>query len=422
MPMSDPLKLPRPHTFPGASAATAEPPAQVGYRRPGAILAVLAVIGAAFLVHSMTASKENGVARQPPPVEVGAVRTQDLSVHAHTIGTVLADATVNVTSQVAGQLLRADFKEGQIVRKGSVLFELDKRPFEAALQQARADLARDEAQLVAAKRDARRYTRLFAQKAISAQQRDQYVAQAGALKGTVDADRAAVTIAQLNLDYAAIRSPITGRTGPILIQPGNLVKANDTNSLVVVTQIEPIKVSFFLPQSDLPRIEEQMARHRLIAQISPHGSPLVQSARVDFIGNQVNSQTGTIELRATFANRDAALVPGELVDVSVILRQLRNATVVPSAAINIGPDGHYVYVLDGVHIAHKVTVRVRYDNGGLAAVRGRLAPGMTVITVGQLRVVPNQKVEVWQRAAVTASKHLRKAVKAAGPSDHQLVP
>ncbi len=343
-------------------------------------------------------------------------------MRARTIGTVLADATVNVTSQVAGQLLRAGFKEGQIVRKGSVLFELDNRPFEAALQQARADLARDQAQLVAAKRDARRYNLLFTQNAISAQQRDQYVAQAGALVGTVDADRAALAIARLNLDYAAIRSPITGRTGPILIQPGNLVKANDTNPLVVVTQIEPIKVSFFLPQSDLPRIEQQMARHRLVAEISPHGSTRVQSAPVDFIGNQVNSQTGTIELRATFANRDAALVPGELVDVEVVLRQLKNATVVPSSALNIGPNGHYIYVLDRERIARKIAVRLRYDNGALAAVRGELAPGMMVITVGQLRVVPNQKVAVWRRAGTSIRKDPHEAVNGAGMATRQPLP
>jgi multidrug efflux system membrane fusion protein len=386
------------------------------------ILGVLAVLALALLVHSLTAPKGNSGITRPPPVEVGRVRTRSLKVRAHTIGTVLADSTVNVTSQVAGQLLRANFKEGQVVQKGRILFELDKRPFAAALQQAQADLARDKAQFVAAKRDARRYDLLFTQNAISAQQRDQYVAQAGALAGTVAADRAAVAIARLNLDYATIRSPITGRTGPILIQPGNLVKANDTNPLVVVTQIKPIKVSFFLPQSDLPRIEQQMAHHRLVAEISPHGSTQIRRAPVDFIGNQVSGQTGTIELRATFANRDAALVPGELVDVRVVLRQLRHATVVPSSAINIGPDGHYVYALDRAHIAHQIAVHLRYDNGTLAAVRGRLTPGMQVITVGQLRVVPNQKVAVWRPTNVAGRTGPHNPVRATGLAQHQPAP
>ncbi len=420
--MSDPLKLPHLEALPAARPRTVEPAVRPSYRRPRVILGVLAAITVGLLVHTLTASQGKGGVTRPPPVEVGRVKTRSLKVRAHTIGTVLAAATVNVTSQVAGQLLRADFKEGQVVRKGHILFELDKRPFEAALQQAQADLARDQAQLVAARRDARRYDLLFAQNAISAQQRDQYVAQAGALAGTVDADRAAVAIARLNLDYATIRSPITGRTGPILIQPGNLVKANDTNPLVVVTQIKPIKVSFFLPQSDLPRIEQQMARHRLVAEISPHGSKRVRSAPVDFIGNQVSGQTGTIELRATFANRDGALVPGELVDVRVVLRQLKDATVVPSAAINIGPDGHYVYALDRAHIAHKIAVRLRYDNGTLAAVRGGLPPGMRVITVGQLRVVPLQKVEVWRPASVAAATSRHHPVRTTSLAKRQPAP
>ncbi|MDE2466559.1 MAG: efflux RND transporter periplasmic adaptor subunit [Alphaproteobacteria bacterium] len=398
--MPDPLKFPQPSSGPAADVHRPELGAR--RRRPIFIVAVLAVIAGLGLLHVLTAPRGRGGAEAPPPVELGGVQTKTLTVRVHTIGTIVANATVNVTSQVAGQLMRANFTEGQIVRKGSVLFELDRRPFEAALQQARADLARDEAQLIAAKRDETRYASLFAQNAISAQQRDQYTAQAGALAGTVKADEAAVDIARLNLGYASIRSPITGKTGPILIQPGNLVKANDTNPLVVVTQIEPIKVSFFLPQSDLGRIERQMAEHRLVAEVSRHGSKHVKSALVDFVGNQVNNQTGTIELRATFANRDARLVPGELVDVTVALKQLRNATVVPSLAVNIGPSGHYVYVVGAQHFAHKVSVHLRYDNGMLAAVRGHLVPGMKVITVGQLRVIPGHKVEVTARTGAAA--------------------
>lgn len=352
------------------------------------------VLGAAF-IHAVTAPPdEKNKAKPPAPVEVAAVSVKTVTVAEHTIGTVVANSTVNVTSQVAGQVMAAAFKEGQLVRKGDVLFRLDPRPFQAALDQAMANLARDQASLEAARHDQARYETLFKQNAISAQQRDQYTAQAGALTGSVRADLAAVAIARLNLEYASIRSPVDGKTGPILIQPGNLVKANDTAALVVVTQIQPIKVSFFLPQTDLPRIQTQMARGNLNAEISAHGDSTVLTAPVDFTGNTVNNQTGTIELRATFPNRDARLVPGELVDVSVTMDRLRDAIVVPSTAVNVGPNGHYVYTVDAQSLPHMVPVSVVYDDGSQATVSGKLAAGSAVITEGQLRVEPGKPVAV----------------------------
>lgn len=331
----------------------------------------------------------------PPPVNVARAVEKNVSMVERTIGTVVANATVNVTSQVAGQVMSADFREGQIVHKGDVLFQLDPRPFQAALDQARANLARDEAQLTAAIRNRKRYDMLAKENAISAQQRDQVAADAGALAGTVKADKAVIAIAELNLAYAEIRAPVDGKTGPIQIQPGNLVKANDTNPLVMVTQIQPIKVSFFLPQTDLPRIQTQMQAHRLVATVTPHGDtrpPL--RAPVDFVGNAVNAQTGTIELRATFPNADSRLVPGELVDVSVALDELRGVTAVPSEAVNNGPNGPYVYVVDAHNLAAMQPVTILYDDGATAAVRGKIRRGDTVITVGQLRVEPGKAVEI----------------------------
>lgn len=359
---------------------------------------VLSALGVAAAVGVVWYLAQPGPAKReepPPPVNVAKVIEKNISMAERTIGTVVANATVNVTSQVAGQVMSANFLEGQIVHRGDVLFQLDPRPFQAALDQAHANLARDEAQLVAAFRDRSRFDTLAKEGAISAQQHDQATAQAGAMAGTVKADKAAIAIAELNLAYAAIRAPVDGKTGAIQIQPGNLVKANDTNPLVVLTQIQPIKVSFFLPQTDLPRIQTQMQTHKLVATVTAHGDtrpPL--KAPVDFVGNAVNAQTGTIELRATFPNEDSRLVPGELVEVNVGLNELRGVTVVPSEAVNNGPNGPYVYVVDAHSVAAMRPVTVLYDDGTTSAIEGKVHRGETVITIGQLRVEPGKAVEI----------------------------
>jgi len=238
--------------------------------------------------------------------------------------------------------------------------------------------------------------------------RDQAVAAAEADAATVESDKAAVNIAAENLGYTRITSPIDGKTGPIMIQPGNQITAsagasNGTTgasaiTLVVITQLQPIKVSFSLPQADLPRIQARQLAHGLSVDIDNHsatGTPL--SAPVDFVSNAVNGATGTIELRATFPNTDNTLVPGQLVDVGVKLDLLRGAMVVPHDAVNVGPQGRYVYVVrDGN--AQMVSVNVLNDDGKLAAIAGKLQPRERVVTDGQLRVVPGKPVNVIGRS------------------------
>jgi multidrug efflux system membrane fusion protein len=331
----------------------------------------------------------------PPPVKVSAVQRTDVTVVEHTLGTVIANATVQVTARVDGQMLSAAFKEGDIVHAGQLIFRLDPRPFTAALEQAKAALAKDQAMLLSAQNDRKRYDTLFKAGAASSQQRDQADATAKGLVATVQADRAAVDVARLNLDYSQIRSPIDGKTGPILVQPGNLVVANGTNPLVTITQIQPVKVSFSLPQSDLPRIQERQHTGALTASIDTHstgGKPLV--APIDFVGNAVSNTTGTIELRATFANADMSLVPGQLIDVAVALNNLHGAFVVPREAVNVGPNGRYVYVVNKDGNAVLQPVDVLFDNGATMAISGRLKKGDQVITDGQLRVVPGQPVSM----------------------------
>ena len=343
---------------------------------------------------------DKGRGRPPAVVVTTPVRVQDVTVIEHSVGTVVANATVQVTSQVTGQLVRAAFQEGQIVKKGDLLFVIDKRPFQAAYDQARANLAKDEAQRINAVITQKRYDALYAQNAISQSQRDTADAAAKSATATVEADRAQAETARLNLSYTEIHAPVDGKTGPILIQPGNLVSANGSNPLVVLTQIEPVKVSFALPQSDLAAVQARAAAGKLTAILDTHNpkAPKLE-AKVDFVSNQVSNTTGTIELRATFANQDHALVPGQQVDVDVTLNNLAKATVVPREAVNEGPNGRYIFVVGPDMKAEMRPVTVQFDDGAtLMAVNG-VKPKEKVITDGQLRVVPGATVSTGKAKA-----------------------
>lgn len=374
---------------------------EVRTRLIGGALGLAAVLGLLwyfFMVGS-------GPHSPPPPIVVVATaQSKNVTVVEHTIGTVVANATVQVTARVSGQLMNAYFKEGQTVRAGALLFLIDPKPFEAALEQARAQLAKDEAQLASARNDQKRYQALFAQGAASSQQRDQTDAAAKGLAATVDSDRAALDVARLNLGYTQIHSPVDGKTGPILIQPGNLIGANGANALVVVTQIQPVKISFSLPQVDLPQIQNRARDHALLATVDLHqGKNGLISAPVDFVDNEVNAQTGTIELRATFDNHDQRLVPGQMIDVEVSLNDLRHATVVPREAVNDGPNGRYVFVVTPSGEAAMRPVEVLFDDGTGMAVSGSVKPGDKVVIDGQLRVLPGKEVII-QRAPKSSKK------------------
>ena len=318
------------------------------------------------------------------PVKVGTVDIGSMPVVERTIGTVMANSTVQVNARVQGQMLQAFFKEGQMVKTGDPLFEIDPRPYKAIHDNALASMATTQAK-------AERYAHLKEQNAIAPQEYED--AQAAYLQAKANAEAA-----RLNLEYTTIIAPINGKTGPILIQPGNMVSAStaSTNAtpLVTINEIQPVKISLSLPQSDLPRIQAMQAKHGLNILISMHdaGGTDIQ-VPVNFIGNAVNSTTGTIELRASYPNPDMALVPGQLVDVTVALAEIANATLVPREAVNTGPDGQFVYaVKDGR--AEQVPVKVQFDDGVNDAVLGDLRKGELVVTEGQLRVLPGAKVNI----------------------------
>ncbi len=383
-----------PHTFEGLAGQIEGRYPWLKRRTVGVALAALVVVGGgAWLLFGGLGSKDKG--RPAPVVVTQLATTNDVTVVEHAVGTVVANATVQVTAQVTGQLVKAAFQEGQIVKKGDLLFVIDQRPFRAALDQARATEAKAEAQRVNAVSTQKRYDALYALNAISSQQRDTADAAAKSAVATVAADAADVATAKLNLGFTEIHAPVDGKTGPILIQPGNLVSANGANPLVVLTQIEPVKISFSLPQSDLAAIQRRGAAGKLFALLDTHDPKAPKlSAKVDFVSNQVSNTTGTIELRADFDNRDHTLVPGQQVDVDVILNNLLRATVVPREAINEGPDGRYVFVVGKDQIAEMRPVTVVYDDGtSLTAVKG-IKPKERVVVDGQLRVLPGAKVSM----------------------------
>jgi multidrug efflux system membrane fusion protein len=359
-------------------------------------LALIGVLSAfAYMNRTPSSSSQRGTRSTAAPVRVAVAERRDVAVVERTIGTVLPNTAVQVTARVQGVIDSAHFQEGQFVKAGTLLFEIDPRPYAAALAQAKAQLAKDQAQLQNAVNNEKRLRSVYDQKLTSLEQLDAAVAATGSATASVAADQAAIDLAQLNLEYTRVRSPIDGKTGPMLVQPGNLVTNNSTVALVTINQIQPIKVSLALPQSDLPRIQARATDGGLMMYIDQRNEGGRQySAPVDFISNHVDDASGTIELRSTFQNADASLVPGQIVNVSVELGGIAGATVIPREGVNSGPDGQYAYVVTADNRADQRPIKVLYDDGTAASIEGNVQPGDPVIVDGQLRVVPGAVVYV----------------------------
>jgi multidrug efflux system membrane fusion protein len=327
------------------------------------------------------------------PVTVARVERRDLPYEVTATGTVEPMQTVAVASQVGGILTRVLFTEGDEVRAGQPLFQIDPRPYQAALDQARSLLARDSAQLASAQQDVERYSALVKQDYITPQQYDQAKASAASLRATVDADRAAIENARLNLQFTTIRSPISGRAGALLVRQGNLVRANG-QTLVVVNQIRPILVRFAVPAGDLPRIR-QYASDSLPVHAQPTGNGGTPAAGTfSFLDNAVDTTTGTILLKGRFTNAEAELWPGEFVNVALELYVQHGAIVVPSAAVVQSQQGDYVFTIGSDNTATMQRVQVDRTAGDLTVVARGLTAGETVVTDGQLRLTTGTKVQI----------------------------
>lgn len=337
-------------------------------------------------------------AKQPPPrmvpVVVDAADRKNVPLQVRTIGNVEAYNTVAVKAQVSGEISQVFFKEGQDVRKGSLLFRIDPRPFEAALRQAESALARDRAQAVNAQEDAKRYASLSGKGYVSVQEYDKARTNANALDAIVQADEAAVENARLQLEYTAIMSPIDGRTGAITVQKGNVVKANDA-SLVTINQVRPINVAFSLPEQYLAEVKKHMAMKDLkVEAIIPGSEASPVRGELAFIDNAVDRATGTIRLKGTFANADHRLWPGQFVDVILTLTIEPDRVLVPTEAVQTGQQGQYVYVVKDDMTAELRSVTPGRVHERWTIIEKGVAAGEKVVTDGQLRLVPGAKVEI----------------------------
>lgn len=331
------------------------------------------------------------------PVVVAEVTAQSVPLKVQAIGNVEVQATVSIKSRLDGQIVKVGFSDGQDVTKGQLLFEIDARPLQAQLQQAQATLARDRAQLERARAQEERYKDLLQKGFVSQDAYAQFRTNVDTAAATVKASESAAENARLQTEYAVIRSPITGRAGKILIQQGNLVKANDTVSLVVINQISPIYVSFAVPEQYLGLIRKYMATGKLGVEAVPQnaGDTAGATARgtVAFIDNTVDATTGTVRLRATFPNLDKSLWPGQFVTASLTLNEQQNAIVVPSQAVQTGPKGQFVYVIAG-GAAQMREIAVERVDGTQTIVGKGLAAGEQVVTSGQSRLIPGMKVSI----------------------------
>ena len=333
--------------------------------------------------------------RQPAPVIVASVEQRDIPVEIRAIGNVEAYQTVQIRSQVSGQIQKILFREGEDVRTGQLLFQLDKRAFQADLEKAIAQTKRDQAQAENSRIQAERYLALEKDGVVSHEQADQVRAQSKADASAVDADKAAVDAARVQLQYTDITAPIDARTGSLLINLGNLVKANDTPYLVQLNQITPIYVTFSVPEANLHDVRRYFNSGRLKVfaySKGESGNPTV--GRLTFIDSGVDTTTGAFKLKGTFQNKDRRLWPGEFVDVALELAAQKNAVVVPTRAIQTGQQGEYVYVVRNDSTAESRPVKTSGAYQNLTLISEGLKPGERVIVDGQLRVSPNARVTV----------------------------
>ena len=340
----------------------------------------------------------------PLPVSAAVATVADVPVEWRGVGTLEPVSNVAVRAQVGGRLEQVHFTEGQEVKKGNLLFTLDSRPFQTALDAAQAQLARDQALADNAAADATRYAELAKKEYVTAEEYEAKRSSAAALDATLGADRAAIERARLDLGYCAIRAPLAGRTGSLQVYAGNLVKANDDTPMVVIQQMDPIRVRFAVPQQLLPEIRKGSATAALGVAVSVAGAAPGTDPRrgeLSFIDNAIDGGSGTIALKATFPNGDAALWPGQFVQVVLTLSQLENAVVAPSTAIQTGQDGDYVYVIASGGAVESRPVELGPVAGDKTVIRTGLAVGETVVTEGQLRLFPGAKVEVQTPAAGT---------------------
>jgi multidrug efflux system membrane fusion protein len=346
-----------------------------------------------------------GRAREAIPVLVATAARKSMAIQLRAVGNVEAFSTVSVKSQVTGVLTQAHFKEGQNVKKGQLLFTVDPRPFEAVLKQAEANLARDVAQLQNAREQARRYAELFKKQYVSQEQYEQIRTNADALEAVVEADKAAVENARVQLSYCYIYSPIDGQVGSLLVNEGNLVRVNDATPLVVINQVTPINVTFSVPEQNLADIRRHMATGSLKVEAryqSDEGRS--EQGILAFVDNAVDRTTGTIKLKAEFKNSERRLWPGQFINVALTLSTQSDAVVVPAEAVQVGPDGQHVFVVKPDNSVEVRPVVVARTDEGEAVIAKGLQAGEQIVREGQFLLGAGSRIEVRDGKATEAGE------------------
>ena len=336
-----------------------------------------------------------GRSREAIPVLVGTATQKTMPLQIRAVGNVEAYSTVSVKSQVTGVVTQAHFKEGENVKKGQLLFTIDPRPFEAALKQAEANLARDTAQLQNSREQARRYAELVKKEYVSKEQYDQIRANADAAEAVVQADQAGVENAKVQLSYCYIFSPIDGQVGTLLLNEGNLVRVNDATPLLVINQVAPIFVTFSVPEQNLPDIRRHMTAGSLKVEArfqSDEGRS--EQGNLAFIDNSVDRTTGTIKLKAEFKNTDKRLWPGQFINVALTLTTQSDAVVVPAEAIQVGPEGQHVFVVKPDNSVEVRPVVVARTDEGEAVIAEGLKAGEQIVREGQFLLSAGSRVEI----------------------------
>lgn len=346
-------------------------------------------------------SQARANAPQTMPVTVAPVLTEDLPIFLSGLGSVQAYYTVSVKSRIDGQLVDVKFKEGEFVKQGGLLAVIDPRPYQAQLDQAQAQLFKDQASLRDAQLNYQRYKDLLQNSgAMSQQQVDTQKATVDQLDGTVRNDEAAVENAKLNLTYCHITAPVSGRIGLRLVDPGNIVHAADTNPMLVITQLQPITVLFTLPEDQLPEVAHHMRQGTLeVDAYSRDDQTKLATGKLLTIDNQIDQTTGTGRLKAVFSNEDSALWPNQFVNTHLLLETQKNATVVPSAAVQRGPNGDFVYVVKPDKTVENRAVTVALTQGLVSNISSGVSPNEVVVIDGQDKLQPGSHVEPHMQAA-----------------------